>query len=138
MYKPPNKVYINMDTWEETIVLKTSFKVDAMKITFLQYTTKTASQKALFLRCDELGDNGLIPKPDGSNNRYLVAVPIDLYAPVTCIYAGKGKDEYDMTYLTQKSINQLKFKVYIDGLPALSDVDVDHPVTFEVAFYEKL
>ena len=95
------------------------------------YQTVSADNQTLKIKIDELGSAGT---DLNENTKFFLALPLDLSAVVSNTYTN-FTDEFDKRYVVPLTVNRLSFAIHINSSPAF-DVDADHPVIMELAFYE--
>jgi hypothetical protein len=134
-YQVFKKIRIQMTEWDQKFDLPVTYQnVRAVKIRWLSYQTAAPNNKELIIVCDELGDGGIFVKPNRSNVKYLLSVPLDQALATTCLYANYTT-EMDMVYDAPRSLNLLSFSAFINGVPATALVTNDSPIDFEIVLY---
>lgn len=128
------KIRISLTHWQQTVKLQQTFQdVSAVKVQWLSFQTVNNGNKEMMILCNELDGNGFFPKPDNSNVRFLLSVPLDQSAVVSCVYSNYT-EEYDEVYDVPKNLVSLTFEVLINGIPAV-DVSSDNPVDMVLNLY---
>ena len=109
--------------------------VSAVKIRWLYYQTSAEGEKDMQIRISEIDGNGMYVKEDGSNAKYLMAMPLDQNAAVTVTYSNFNLNEYDAVYTVPiASINELNFEVRINDVIA-NQITPSNPLVLELGFY---
>lgn len=118
---------------EMSFNLKRDYNVMASRLNWLTYVTASSGNNILTIQISELGDAGYFyTDTNGANKKYYASIPLDPSPQVTNIYAN-FTGPYDKTYDIPKEINQLSFKVLINGVLA-NDVTALNPIQLELVF----
>lgn len=127
-------VRVQLTHWAQRIDLQQTYQnIKATKVLWLSFQTVNTGNTELSLLCDELKGNGFYPKNDKSNVRFLLSMPLDQSAPVSCVYSNYT-NHYDKTYSVPVNLVVLNFEVYVNGLPAI-EISESNPVDFLLALY---
>ena len=109
--------------------------VNAVKIRWLNYKTATNVDTSRFLSLkSNLNDKGKILLSQGNNSSYFMSVPIDNKADVDNNFANFFANDFDVVFDEPQQFTYLHFDVYINNI-LTTEVDSDHPVTFEIVFF---